>query len=123
MDEFDDMLDIYTHSSWVSFSRTKISTFFKDFVQCDGLDEPVVVKLCLSYLQSPKRFDILNWCDNHLFHDFSHAFLGAIESDNGEWLLHMVPDSAPSGWFFAFGNYDDAIVFLLTWTGEKPTYF
>ncbi len=62
---------------------------------------------------------IIDWCENHLYHEYSQAFLGAIEGDAEEWLIHLVPESSPTGWFFAFKDYDDAIMFYFTWKGVE----
>jgi hypothetical protein len=61
---------------------------------------------------------MIDWCRSTLENGFDYAFLGAIEDIDGQWVLRIIPDSCPTGLFFAFNDYDEALIFCLTWKGE-----
>ncbi|NJO62668.1 MAG: hypothetical protein HC836_31890 [Richelia sp. RM2_1_2] len=62
---------------------------------------------------------IIDWCNAHLHAKFDYAYLGAIEDVDGEYFLSgMVPESMPTGLFFAFACSDDELMFRLTWNGD-----
>lgn len=96
----------------------RVSDYFGRRIKCT-LDKPVILQLPVTFYRSQKVHAILEWCEEHLYHEYDHAFLGAIEGDDGEMLLHLVPEFAPNAWFFAFGDPDDATMFYLTWKGES----
>lgn len=103
--------------------RTTVAEFFSKTVTCNNIDEPVLVILPISFYGSPKIYKMFEWCKSHLTHDFDYAFLGAIEDNDGEWFLNIVPESSPTAMFFAFGDADDALMFHLTWKGETRQLF
>jgi hypothetical protein len=80
--------------------------------------KPYIVCLPVAFYNSPKLPKMIDWCRSSIEEGFDYAFLGAIEDDNGQWILRIIPDSCPTGLFFAFTDYDEALIFCLTWKGE-----
>lgn len=100
-------------------TKLTVSEFFKKLMSCDNDYFLEIVVLPSSTKVVNKIPQILEWCCSHLHDKFEYALLGAVEDADGSYFLSdLVPESAPTGVFFAFGNPDEALMFRLAWNGD-----